>query len=140
MLGLVLSLQPFEASQVLTNGLADYVAGLLNIDTSEGAGRFIFNSYSFRKVLHFSMYGIASVPLFLLFHTYFLKLRYSYLLTLMTVIFYAVIDEGVQLYFTDRHFHVTDMMIDLSGSFVVVSLFSVGILAVRAIQRKSRRD
>jgi len=123
LLAVFLSLQSNTSSNELTNNL---LRSILNNEIKDTKSLEILvqaNSYIFRKILHFTLFSIATIPLFLLIKTYSDKLVKTSLITLVIVFIFATSDEFRQILFSDREFRVKDIFIDtIGGAFTIMAL------------------
>ena len=73
-------------------------------------------TYVIRKIAHFTLYFLGSISVFLLFKTYNISKRRTYIYTLLFCVIYACSDEFHQIFSKDRNGNCIDILIDTFGS------------------------
>ena len=84
-------------------------------------------TFVIRKIAHFTLYFIGTIPIFLLFETYNINKMRMYIYTLLFCTLYACSDEVHQIFSQGRNGNVIDILIDALGS--VFGMIFVGIVS-----------
>ena len=140
LLAVFLSVQSNNSSNELTNNLLRSILKNEIKDTESLEILVQANAYIFRKMLHFTLFSIATIPLFLLINTYSEEQVKTSLITLIVVFIFATSDEFRQILFSDREFRVKDIFIDtMGGAFTIIAINSLIIIrrGFRGLKRSS---
>lgn len=73
-------------------------------------------SYIIRKIAHFTLYFIGSIPVLMLFKTYSISNKRMYICTILFCFIYSCSDELHQLFSQGRNANIIDILIDTIGS------------------------
>ncbi len=87
-----------------------------------------------RKMGHFSIYLVLGIAVFNLIRCY--RTQKAFIFSLLICVFYAISDEIHQSFVGGRSPAVTDVLIDLAGSFVGIGCT---LIIVQRIQRKQQK-
>ena len=113
------SMESAEVSAGRSGRVTEAVNGVL-----ESMGREAVTEHFVRKMAHFSEYGLEGVLTVLLFVVYCLKPKKNMILSFLTGLFTAVVDESIQFFSAGRAPGVLDVCIDMAG-FICGMLFMV---------------
>ena len=78
-----------------------------------------------RKCAHFVEFSLLSISLFLMYHSYFLKLKKTVISTLLTGLTVAGMDEIIQIFSDGRSAQFSDVLLDFSGVVTTALVISI---------------
>ena len=126
------SMKPASESSVSSGRV---VTLLNNIFSTLGMGE-PFTQNFVRTCAHFTEFGILGLSLCFMFNTYTEKMKFAFILSLITSVLVAVFDECIQLFSYGRTFQLKDIIIDTTGALIFIMLTS--LLLYKAKRNKSK--
>lgn len=138
-LGLYLSSQDGATSAKLTDQLMKLIGLISESDIQDRTPAYSQYNFLFRKFGHFTMYAIATLPIFLFIYSFGKRLILTITLTLFIVMGYAVFDEMRQLLY-GRNIRRLDAMIDTVGGCLTIGIATVSIWTQRIMNEVASRN
>lgn len=121
-----------------SNGTSSYIVNIITSlyeknSCSELSAQNVHNlTFIVRKIAHFILYFIGSIPVLTLFKTYDISKNKTYLYTILFCFVYACSDELHQLLSEGRNGNVIDVVIDtLGGIFGMMFIQTVSNIAYK---------
>ncbi|MEK4523077.1 VanZ family protein [Psychrobacillus sp. FSL W7-1457] len=128
------SSQPADDSKELSTGVTEVILSVVEAVAPE-SDLFVDNLHHFvRKNAHFLIYFVLGILVVRAFRVSEIRGKKSMLLALATCIVYAVSDEIHQLFVPGRGAQVKDVMIDSTGAFAGIIIYSW----LKGLQRSSK--